>query len=236
MTSSQNQADREITTSKRAVPAYLLFQRVFFATCIILTPVVTWIYAFLNPTSMGARSGQAAIAVNMAANPVANQLHLILGIMLSFLLPLSFLGMAWLCLRRAPWLATIAGFLSLVGWIPWSALIGQEALTYTMAQMGGATGFALLWERFNADFVIRAYLLTYIIGHLAAQVLLAYALGRRHLIPAWAAWAFGISSPLQIVAFAVRQPLAIHLSLVLWILASIPTALAVLRFSDETRM
>ena len=85
--------------------------------------------------------------------------------------------MAWLSLSRAPWLAIIAGLLSLLGWIPWFALIGQEGLTYTMAQMGGGTQFAILWERYNGDFVITTYLLIYIIGHLVSMVLL-----RLHLV------------------------------------------------------
>jgi hypothetical protein len=138
-----------------------------------------------------------------------------------------------LSLHRAPWLATIAGLLSLVGWIPWSALIGQERLAYTMVQMGGGTQFALLWEHFNSDFVIRAYLITYVIAHLLSMVLLAYALGRTRLIPAWAAWAFAIASPLQIVAFVTHLFLFILSTCLLWFLASIPTALALLHSSDE---
>jgi len=195
---------------------------------------VSTLYAILNPTALGARSsGKIALAVNTAANTTANQVHLVLGIVLSFLLPFAFLGMAWLSLRRAPWLATIAGLLSLLGWIPWSALIGQEGLTYTMVQMGGGTQFALLWERFNGDFVIITYLLIYIIGHLLSTVLLAFALGRTRLISAWAAWAFALSSPLQVVAFVLHMALFIYIAFLLWFLASIPAALALLHDTDK---
>jgi hypothetical protein len=210
-----------------------MFQRVCFAVCIVLTPLVAILYAILNPTALGAKSGQVALAVNTAANPTANQVHLVLGIVLSFLLPLAFLGMAWLSLRRAPWLATIAGLLALLGWIPWSALIAQEGLAYTMVQMGGGTQFALLWERFNGDFVIHTYLLIYIIGHLLSTVLLAWALGRTRLIPVWAAWAFALSSPLQIVTFVLHLFVVILIAFLLWFLASIPAALALLHDTDD---
>lgn len=233
MTSLQQKPDQEIITPSTAVPSYLLFQRAFFAVCIVLTPLVCILYAILNPTALGAKSGQAALTVNTAANITANQIHLVLGIVLSFLLPLAFLGMAWLSMRHAPWLATIAGLLGLLGWIPWSALIGQEGLTYTMVQMGGGTQFALLWDRFNGDFVIHAYLLIYIIGHLFSTVLLGFALGRTRLIPSWAAWAFTITCPLQIITFILHMLSIILIAFLLWFLASIPAALALLHGRNE---
>ncbi len=236
MTSLQQRSNQEVTASSTSVPGYLMFLRVVFAASIVLAPLVLLLYAILNPTALGAHySGQKALAVNMAANPTANQIHLVLGIVLSFLLPLAFLGMAWLSMRRAPWLATIAGLLSLVGWIPWSALIGQEGLTYTMVQIGDSTQFAILWERYNGDFVITTYLLIYIIGHLVSMVLLAFALGRTRLIPAWAAWAFGIASPLQIVAFVTHMLVVILIACLLWFLASIPAALALLHDKSEQK-
>lgn len=233
MASFPHRSDPEITASPTAIPGYLLFQRVFFAICIVLTPLVCILYAILNPTALGAKSGEVALAVNAATNPTVNQIHLALGIALSFLLPLAFLGMAWLAMRSAPWLATIAGLLGLLGWIPWSALIGQEGLAYTMVQMGGGSQFAFLWDHFNSDFVIHSYLLIYIIGHLLSTVLLGIALGKTRLIPAWAAWALALSSPFQIVAFVTHTLLVILIGFVLWFLASIPAALALLHDKDQ---
>lgn len=228
-----HQPDQKSTVTPTTVSGYLLFQRVFFAICIVVTPLVCIPYAMLNPTALGAKSGKIALAVNEAANITANQVHLALGIVLTFLLPLAFLGMAWLSMRRAPWLATIAGLLGFLGWIPWSALIGQEGLAYTMVQMGGGTQFALLWDRFNGDFVIHTYLLIYILGHLLSIVLLGFALGRTHLIPTWAAWALAISSPLQIVTFILHMLPIILIAFLLWFLASIPAALALLDDKGE---
>lgn len=238
MSSMISHADQERVPTPDVVPPALRFQRAFFAACIILTPLVCIPYAMLNPLALGASSGKVALALNVAANMSANQIHLALGIALTFLLPLDFLGMAWLAMRRSPWLATIAGLLGLLGWLPWSALIGQEGLGAIMVQLGGGDQLALLWDRFNSDFVIHSYLLIYIIGHLLSAVLLGIALGRGRLIPAWAAWAFALTSPLQAATFILH---AMHLDtrnfgllvFVLWFLASIPAALALLSNKGE---
>jgi hypothetical protein len=238
MSSLLSRANQERAFAPAVVSPVLRFQRAFFAACIILTPLVCIPYAILNPLALGASSGKIAFALNEAANLNANQIHLVLGIALSFLLPLDFLGMAWLAMRRSPWLATTAGLLGLLGWIPWSALIGQEGLTVTMVQLGGGDQFALLWDRFNSDFVIHSYLLIYIAGHLLSAVLLGIALGRTRLIPVWAAWAFALTSPLQAATFIFH---AMHLDtrniglvvFALWFLASIPAAVALLRGTGE---
>lgn len=217
------------STSERAVPSHVTFLRWYFASCIVLGPLVAFLYGFLNPTPLHVTNGAVAIAVNAAANPAANQLHLALGVVLSFLLPLWYLGIAWLALRRAPWLAAIGGLLGLVGWIPWSALIGQEALTATMAQMVNSAQFATLWEAYNGSGVLTAYLLIYIVGHLLSAVLLGIALGRSHLVPAWAAWALALTSPLQIVIFVMHQLAVGIVVALLWLASSLPIAQSLLR-------
>jgi hypothetical protein len=232
MTSLSPRSEEEQATSLLVVSHHVLFLRIFLAACMVLTPLVTLLYVVLNPTALGAKTGRIALALTMAANSTTNELTLILGTILSFLFPLAFLGMAWLAMRRAPWLATIAGLLSLVGWIPWSALNGQGALTYIMVQMGGGTQFATLWDRFNNDWVITTYSLIYIIGHLLSAVLLGIALGRTHLIPVWAAWAIALTSPLQMVAFIVHVVILIDVACLIWFIASIPTALALLQTKD----
>ena len=217
------------STSERAVPSHVTFLRWCFASCIVLGPLVAFLYGFLNPTPLHVTNGTVAIAVNAAANPLANRLHLVLGVVLSFLLPLWYLGIAWLALRRAPWLATIGGLLGLVGWIPWSALIGQEALTATMAQMGNSMQYAALWDRYNGSGVPTAYLLIYIVGHLLSAMLLGVALGRSRLVPAWVAWALALTSPLQIVIFLVHQLAVGIVVALLWFASSLPIARALLR-------
>lgn len=77
--------------------------------------------------------------------------------------------------------------------------------------------------------------LVYIVGHLAAYVILGIALRRAAVIPSWAAWCLVASSPLLIAAFALpgglgRTPLAVAgLSVAILILGSLPAAGAMLR-------
>ena len=230
MTSFVSSPDRASTVSPRgAEPAHLMFLRWLFAASSVLTPVVLALYGILNPTPLHVTKGVVAIGVNASASPLANQLHLVCGVALSFLLPVWYLGMAWLALRKAPWLAIFAGLLALVGWIPWSALIGQEALTYSMAQMGSSAQLATLWEHYNGSGVLTAYLLIYIVGHLLSAVLLGIALGRAHVVPAWAAWALALTSPLQIMAFNVHQLGVILVAVLFWFVSSLPIAQAFLR-------
>jgi hypothetical protein len=135
-------------------------------------------------------------------------------------------------MRRAPWLATIAAALSLIGWIPWSALIGIDDLAYDIAQAGRTPVLAALWTHFNSDPVMLTYLFIYIVGHLLSAVLIGVMLGRLRLVPAWAAWAFALTSPLTMMYFITHDAAARYvlrdLICALWIAGAIPAALAML--------
>jgi hypothetical protein len=214
--------------SGAALPLYRYVQNVFLAAGIGLAPVTLTLYATLAPFLRG--NGSTAIAANLAANPLTNQLHLVFGVATGFLLPIGSLGMAVLTYKRAPWLATLGGILGLVGWLPWSPLMALEALTYDMAQMGGGPQFAALWDRFNADAVMTFYLLFYIVCHLISVVLLGLALWRAQVVPAWSAWALVLTSPLTIIAFPTRSSIVFDLVYVLFLLGSLPAAYAMLKF------
>src|SRR5438132_3491999 len=170
------------------------------------------------------------------AGPLGNTLHFIGGIAASFFLPLGYLCMSLLGMRRSPWLATISAALSLVGWIPWSALVGLDDLAYDIAQSGTTPQLAALWTRFNSDPVMLTYLLIYVVGHLFSAVLIAIMLARLRLVPAWAAWAFALTSPLTIAYFSTHiielRYVLRTLICALWIIGAIPAALAMLRNDD----
>ncbi|HEY6408494.1 MAG TPA: hypothetical protein VIY29_13590 [Ktedonobacteraceae bacterium] len=217
--------------SGTSLPLYRHVQNVFFAAGIGLAPLTLTLYATLAPLLRG--TGSTAIAANLAANPLANQLHLAFGVATGFLLPISSLGMAVLTLKRAPWLATLGGILGLVGWLPWAPLIALEALTYDMAQMGGGSQFAALWDRFNSDGVMTFFLLFYIICHLISVVLLGVALWRARVVPAWSAWALVLTSPLTIIAFPTHSSIVFYTVYALFIIGSLPAAYAMLKFRWE---
>ncbi len=215
-------------------------QRRLLAACIVLAPLSLTLYVLAwpeNPAPVVLNSTTAAPVVTATlAGPAGNTLHFIGGIAASFFLPLGYLGMSLLGMRRAPWLATLSAALSLVGWIPWSALIGIDDLAYDISQVGSTPQLAALWMRFNGDAVMVTYLLIYIIGHLLSAVLIGILLGRLRLVPAWAAWAFALTSPLTIVYFPLRLLVARYalryLICALWIIGAIPAALAMLKNKD----
>jgi hypothetical protein len=207
------------------------FQRLSLAACIILAPLSITLYLVSWPGNLR----QPLIATAMAG-PTGNALHFIGAIAASFFLPLGYLGMSLLGMRRAPWLATISAALSLVGWIPWAALMGLDDLAYDILQTGSTPQFAALWTYFNGDPVMTIFLLIYIIGHLLSAVLIGIMLGRLRLVPVWAAWAFALTSPLTIpiivVHNAVFQDVGKYVICALWIIGAIPAALAMLTNKD----
>lgn len=208
----------------------LAFQRISLAVCILLMPLSLTFY--LLSWEGNQRAPLTPLITSGMAGATGNTLHFIGAIAASFLLPLGYLGMSLLGMRRAPWLATVCAALSLVGWIPWSALMGLDSLAYDINQKGLTPQFSALWTTFNGDPVMTIYLLIYIIGHLLSAVLIGFMLGRHHLVPAWAAWAFALTSPLTIPAILIHslffQDALKYLLCILWFLGAIPAALALL--------
>src|SRR5438270_2342817 len=223
------------------MPTALKFQRMSLAACIILAPVSITLYVLAwpeNPAPVVFHSTMAApIVTSIMAGPTGNALHFIGAIAASFFLPLGYLGMSLLGMRRAPWLATISAMLSLIGWIPWAALMGLDSLAYDINREGLTPQLTALWTTFNGDAVMTTYLLIYIIGHLLSAVLIGFMLGRLRLIPAWAAWAFALTSPLTISIILVHtlifQDVLKYLVCALWIVGAIPAAFAMLGFAHS---
>lgn len=206
-------------------------QRKLLAVCIILAPLSITLYLVVWPGNL-----RAPLLASATAGPTGNTLHFIGGVAASFFLPLGYLGMSLLGMRRAPWLATISAALSLVGWIPWAALMGPDALAFEINQVGNTPQLTALWNHFNGDAVMMTFLLIYIIGHLFSAIFIGFMLGRLRLVPWWAAWAFALTSPLTILIFPVHnvifQDVLKYLICVLWIVGAIPAALAMFTNKD----
>src|SRR5207248_9842403 len=119
---------------------------------------------------------------------------------------------------------------------PRDGVMGLDDLAYDIDQAGSTLQFVALWTHFNGNTVMTTYLLIYIIGHLLSAVFIGFMLGRLRLIPAWAAWAFALTSPLTILIFPVHnivfQDVLKYLICALWIIGAIPAALAMLRHKD----
>jgi hypothetical protein len=221
----------------KASSAYT-FQRISLAACILLAPLSLTLY--LVSWEGNQRAPLTPLITSAMAGPTGNILHFIGAIAASFFLPLGYLGMSLLGMRRAPWLATICAALALVGWIPWAALMGLDALAYDINQIGITAQFAALWHYFNGDPVMTIYLLIYVIGHLLSAVLIGFMLGRLHLIPAWSAWAFALTSPLTIVIILIHnlvvQDVLKYVLCVLFFIGAIPAALVMLKYTDLAQL
>lgn len=215
-------------SEQRSTSQAFAFQRALLAACIVLAPLSITLYL----VTWGGNQRDPLVATAMASS-TGNILHLIGGMAASFFLPLGYLGMSLLGMRRAPWLATLSAALSLVGWIPWAALMGLDDLAYDIVQAGSTSQFSALWWHFNGDTFMTIYLLIYIIGHLLSAILIGFMLGRLRIIPAWTAWAFALSSPLTILIFPVHnivfQDVLKYLICALLIIGAIPSALAMLK-------
>ncbi|HEY6410949.1 MAG TPA: hypothetical protein VIY29_26130 [Ktedonobacteraceae bacterium] len=225
--------------SARARPAYLKIQRAFFAVCLILGPLLLILSVFFSPDrTVDSNSGSAVIAAYMAAGTAGTSLSPLGFFILVtelFLLPFGALGMTVLAMRRSPWLASIGCFLYITGLMAFSVFVGQRVQSRLMAQMGGGQQLVTLWDRFNTDPVITAYLYIAVIGFfLIGPMLLGIGLGRTGMIPAWAAWALILRAPLQVAGFITHIGLSIEfVTFGLLLIGSIPIALALLKFSDE---
>jgi hypothetical protein len=152
------------------------------AVCIILAPVSLTLYLNTWPGN-----GRQPLVASAAAGPTASSMHLIGAVAASFFLPLGYLGMSLLGMRRMPGLATLCAALSLIDWIPWGALIVLDDLAVAIYQTGGTPQLDAIWAHVNGDAVLTSFLLIYIAGHLLSAVLIGIMLGRLRIIPIWAA-------------------------------------------------
>jgi hypothetical protein len=209
-------------------PRYPSWQRALLAACIILAPLSITLYLVA-----WTGSGRDPFAAAAAAGATRNTLRLIGAVAASFFLPLGYLAMSLLGTRRAPNLAFICAALSLIGWIPWAALIVLDDLAITIDQTGNTSQLTALWTHLNDDPYMTAFLLVYVIGHLLSAVLIGYMLGRLRVIPVWTAWAFALSSLATILIFpihnAVVQETLKYLVCTLLFIGAIPAAWAMLK-------
>jgi hypothetical protein len=226
-----HQSDDQRSAEQFPVPTYLKAQRALLATCIILAPLSITLYLVA-----WTGSGRQPLVAAAMAGSTGNTLRLIGAVAASFFLPLGYLAMSLLGMRRKPGMAFICAALSLIGWIPWAALIVLDDMAITIHQTGSTPQLEALWARINGDPVMSTFLLIYVFGHLLSAVLIGYMLGRLRIIPVWAAWAFALTSLLTILIFPIHntvvQDVFKYLICAFLIVGAIPAAFAMLRGRD----
>lgn len=219
---------------EKSVPLIYRLQRWFFAACIVLGTAATCLMVATNPGYYNSQTGEAGLLAGYAsANVVMVQIHLISAVITFYLLPVGLLVMAWLAMRRAPWLASIGAFLVLLGMLPLPALAAAvESLTYDIVRMGSNPLLITMVKQFNNDGVMSFYNIVDIPGVVLGPALIGLALWRARAVPIWAAVLVTVSR-LLVFLFPLFPSLPgeyIQLpSCVLLFIGSMPAALAVLR-------
>ena len=221
----------EQTRAASSLPLYRRVQHRLLGLCILLAPLTVTVYlmAWINVRgSSFTYSESLTYSQSVAAlGTLTNHIHMIFGILATIFLPLGYFGMTLLGMKRAPWLATIAAIFALVGWAPFGAIISLDILVYDVARGGSIPQLVTFWGQFNADPFIMTYQYIYILGHLISAILLGILLGRTRLIPAWAAWAFALSSPVTMLLFAFHLfPQLVWIACALLIIGALPAAFA----------
>jgi hypothetical protein len=122
--------------------------------------------------------GAQAIALNAAASPLSNGVHLAAYVLASFLLAPSAVGLAVVAFPRAPRLATAAGLVGVLGWLPFPALTALDDLTALLGRTAEGRTLGDLLDAFGRSPVMGLFLLV-------------------------AGWALLLSTPITVVAFAV---------------------------------
>ena len=72
-----------------------------------------------------------------------------------------------------------------------------------MGQAGGGPRLVELWDQLNTSAVLDVYRVVFIVGHFFGPLLLAIALARGGVVPAWAAIAIAVSIPLHVLNFTL---------------------------------
>jgi hypothetical protein len=209
----------------------------FFAASIVLGMGTTLVLVATSPQYYSLQNGVAVMVATFAtANTVLMQAHLLSGVLAVYLLPVSLLAMAWLAMRRSPWLASIAMLLVFISLFPVAAFSAQDALTYDLAHMGSNPFVVTIAQQFNNDGIMSYYNAMFIVGTVFAPMLIGIALWRARAVPIWAAVLITFGRPLVLLYPLVPGLPAVYIQLLSWgllFIGGLPAALAMLKLPSN---
>jgi hypothetical protein len=219
-----------------SVPLIYRLHRWFFAGCIVLGIAATLALVATSPQYYSLQNGiPSMFATFAAASSALLQAHLIAGVFTVYLLPVSLLAMAWLTMRRAPWLASTIMLLGFISLFPLAAFSAQDALTYDLTRMGSDPVFLTIAQTFNDDRVMSYYNAMFIVGTVLVPTLIGISLWRTRVVPIWAAILITLSRLLVFLYPILPGFPAIYLQLLSWVplfIGSIPAAIVMLHYRD----
>lgn len=225
---------RYLSPQQKAVPLLSRLHRWFFAVCIVLGIGATLVLVATSPQYYSLQNGIPTMVATFAtANPTLLQAHLLSGVFVVYLLPVSLLSMAWLAMRRAPWFASIVLLVVFIGIVPVAAFSAQDALTADLAHMGSDPFFITIAQQFNDDGVMSYYNVMFLLGTVFAPMLVGIALWRARVVPIWAAALLTFSRLLVFLYPFIQSSIpGVYLQLLSWLvlfIGSIPAALAMMK-------
>lgn len=222
------------TQQEQAVPIIYRLHRWFFATSIVLGTAATLVMVITNPGYYNLLTGEAGLLAGYAsANAAMVQIHLISAVITFYLLPVGLVVMAWLAMRRAPWVASIGAFLVLLGMLPLPGIgAAMESLTNDIVRMGSNPLLITMVNQFNNDGVMRFYTIVDVPGIVLGPALVGFALWRARAVPTWSAVLITLSRLIVFLFLLFPSLPGVYLqslSCALLFIGSIPSALAVLK-------
>lgn len=224
--------------SENTIPLIYRLHRWFFAACIVLGMLATLVLVATSPQYYSLQNGAAVMVATFAiANTVLIQAHLLSGVLTVYLLPVSLLVMAWLAMRRAPWLASIVMLIVFISIFPVAAFSAQDGLTNDLAHMGSNPLFVTIAQQFNNDGVMSYYNVMFIVGTVFAPMLIGIALWRTRAVPIWAAALITFGRLLVFLYPIVPGLPGIYIQLLSWValfIGCIPAAIAVVRMPPSS--
>ena len=220
------------------VPYIYRLQRWFFAASIVLGTAAICVAVATNPGYYNSQTGEAGLLAGFAsANGIMIQVHLVAEVIAFYLLPVGLVVMAWLAMRRAPWLASIGAVLVLLGMLPLPAIgAAIDALSYDIVRAGSHSALVNMVNQFNTDGVMSFYNIVDVPGIVLGPVLIGAALWRARTIPIWAALLVMISRLVVFLFLLFPSLPGVYvqlLSCILLFIGSIPATLAVLKGKDD---
>ncbi len=204
------------------------------AMTILLGMAMTLVNVIANPGYYHVGNGEisAFIADFARSSPLMGQIHVISGVFAAYLLPLGLLAMAWLAHENAPWWASAAVVVILIGLLPLPAFAAEDSLSYDVARLGSNAAVVSMALQFDHDAVMSYYKIMFIIGSILGPTLLGIALWRSRAVPVWAAVLITISRPISFLFPLLPIQLGIIVQLPSWSLlfaGSMAAALVILR-------
>jgi hypothetical protein len=214
--------------------------RALLAACIILGPLILMSWFQLcpqaaDPACPNVQNPMAAARAFERLGALRLQIFLNLSIAAPYVVPLSYLGLGLLAMRRTPWLATLAIALGWIGSVPWG-FVADSMFYFTAASLlHEGAAFARLhgWQGLFSFPQMQLVAGGWVIGHLAAYVVLGVAFWRGRAIPRWAATLFFLAPPLMgPIAYGLNMGTIQVFGYLLVVFGSVPGAIAMLR-SDQ---